>query len=114
MKDTKERFMYILGAFVVGMASTVVILTMILNIPEKSHDIVIFAIGQLMGMAMAVVGYFYGSSKSSADKSDTIAATADKLAAAKIDTDTKLADTKAVADVVAADKIPAPVAQAPQ
>lgn len=92
MKDVKERFMYILGAFVVGMASTVVILTMILPIPENSHDIVIFAIGQLMGMALAVVGYFYGSSKSSADKNETIEATANKLADAKVVTDTKLAE----------------------
>ena len=94
MKDTKERFMYILGAFVVGMASTVVILTMILPIPEKSHDIVIFAIGQLMGMAMAVVGYFYGSSKSSADKTEVMAKTADKLASDKTDADVQLAVDK--------------------
>ena len=70
---TKETFMYVLGGFVVLMATAVVILTLILPIPEASHDIVIFAIGQLMGMALAVVGYFYGSSKSSSDKNELLA-----------------------------------------
>ena len=71
MQDTtKERFMYFLGGFVVACAAIVVGMTLILKLPQDSGTLAIIsmAIGQLLGMAVTVVGYFFGSSKSSADK----------------------------------------------
>ena len=64
----KEIFMYALGAFIVGCAVTTVLLLIFFQLPEKNHDIVNISVGALLGMAMSVVAYFYGSSKGSADK----------------------------------------------
>ena len=70
MKETiKEWYMYILGAFVVGCAVASVAMTMLFAVPISNHDIVVMALGQLLGFAGLVVGYFFGSSKSSSDKS---------------------------------------------
>ena len=71
MKDnSKERFMYILGGFVVLCFAIVVVMTLLLHLPTDSGTLAIIsmAIGGLMGMAVSVVGYFFGSSKSSSDK----------------------------------------------
>jgi len=92
MKDNKEVFMYVLGGFVVFGAMAIVIVAMLSPIPEANHDAVMLSIGLFMGMAGSVVGYFYGSSKSSADKTDVMAATAGKLAADKTDADIKTAE----------------------
>ena len=67
---TKERFMYILGGFVVGCAVAVVVLLVFLPLPIDNKDIVNISLGTLLGMAVNVVGYFFGSSKSSADKTE--------------------------------------------
>jgi drug/metabolite transporter (DMT)-like permease len=69
---TKERFMYILGGFVVGISAGVVCLLVFTPIPPDNKDIVNIALGTLLGMAVTVVGYFFGSSKSSADKTELL------------------------------------------
>lgn len=71
--NTKEKFMYILGAFVMLCAVAVIVLLTVVSVPDKNHDIIIAAVGTLLGMAVTVVGYFYGSSKSSADKTELMA-----------------------------------------
>jgi len=94
---SKERFMYIIGGFVIGCAVAIVALLVFVQLPETNKDIVNISLGTLLGMAVTVVSYFFGSSKSSADKSEAMAKTADKLAEGKTNTDEKLAD-----------KVPAP------
>ena len=69
----KERFMYILGGFVVGCAVIVVGFLVFYPLPQGNHDIVNISLGTLLGMAVNVVGYFFGSSKSSADKNEMLA-----------------------------------------
>jgi multisubunit Na+/H+ antiporter MnhB subunit len=64
--------MYILGGFVVGCAAGVVILLVFRPVPLENKDIVNIALGTLLGMAVTVVGYFYGSSKSSSDKNEML------------------------------------------
>ncbi len=71
--SNKERYMYVLGGFVVGSAAAVAILTIFFPIPESGHDIVVLAVGQLFILAGSVVGYFFGSSKSSSDKTALLA-----------------------------------------
>ena len=68
MKDqTKELYMYILGAIiVVGFFS-------IVTYKLSKGDDVQLEIGALLGAFGAVVGYFYGSSKGSSDKTKIMA-----------------------------------------
>lgn len=64
--------MYILGlALIVGFFW---LLTSLVYqaIPEGNKDILNIAVGALIGMAMAVVNYFFGSSKGSADKNEML------------------------------------------
>lgn len=72
MKNIKEIYMYLLGAFVVGV-SGIILYTMIYHpLPEFNKDIVNIALGALLTMAGTVVNYFFGSSKSSADKNEML------------------------------------------
>ena len=72
---TKEIFMYTLGAliaigtfFLIGMLVYVV-----LRQPDTPlKDVLVMSIGSLLAAFGLVVGYFYGSSKGSADKSEAI------------------------------------------
>jgi hypothetical protein len=64
----KERFMYALGGGVVLCAVGVVALLTFNPLPADNKDIVNIAIGSLLTMAGNVVGYFFGSSKGSSDK----------------------------------------------
>ena len=69
MRDgIKELYMYLLGAFVVGFSVSAVIMLISHAVPTDNRDIVNVSLGTLLGMAVNVVGYFFGSSKSSADK----------------------------------------------
>lgn len=70
----KERFMYFLGGFVVACAALIVGATLLVQLPTDSGTLAIvsMAIGQMLGMAVAVVQYFFGSSKGSADKNEII------------------------------------------
>lgn len=70
MEKAKEIYMYLLGAFIVGGAFGVVITLILHPVPEGNKDIINVSLGALIGMAVGVVGYFYGSSKGSADKTE--------------------------------------------
>jgi len=71
--DIKEKFMYALGAFVILSALITVILPMFVEVPEKNNSLIMLAVGQWLTFVGIVVGYFYGSSKSSADKTALLA-----------------------------------------
>jgi hypothetical protein len=72
-QQNKERFMYVLAGAVVSCAAIITGATLLVKVPPENNTLVSMAIGQLLGMAVTVVGYFFGSSKSSADKNDIIA-----------------------------------------
>lgn len=40
------------------------------QVPEKNRDMVVYMLGQLSGMVMLALGYFFSTSKSSSDKND--------------------------------------------
>lgn len=64
MKDTKETLMYILGGIIVAGFFGVVIFKLLNNQDVQLET------GALIGSFATVVGYFYGSSKSSAEKTE--------------------------------------------
>jgi CDP-diglyceride synthetase len=72
MKQIKEIYMYALGALVIF--GFFFILFVIFNkvLPSENKEIGLLVVGALIAKFGDVVGYFFGSSKSSADKNDII------------------------------------------
>ena len=68
MEKIKEVYMYLLGAVVVALCFFLAYLLIFTPIPDSNRDIVTVAFGLILSWGGAVVGYFYGSSKSSSDK----------------------------------------------
>jgi uncharacterized BrkB/YihY/UPF0761 family membrane protein len=69
MRDrTKEIYMYLLGAIVVFIVMAYSIALIFFTIPENNKDMVNIALGTFLGAFITVVGYYFGTSKSSADK----------------------------------------------
>jgi len=65
----KEIYMYVLGAVVIlGFIAVMIFLI----ISGKYETAINLMIGAIITMATMVVSYFYGSSKGSADKNETI------------------------------------------
>jgi len=69
MKNVKDIFMYTLGALIVIGFFAV---TIYLIYSGSYNDALMLIIGALIGAFSTVVGYFYGSSKSSADKTELL------------------------------------------
>ncbi len=66
---TKEIFIYVLGAIIViGFFVTLIFMIQ----KEKYESEVNMIVGALIGSFITVVGFFYGSSKGSADKTDLL------------------------------------------
>ena len=68
----KEGYMYLLGAIIVVGFFLLLYLLVYQQIPIENKDILNIVVGALIGSFTTVVGYFYGSSKSSADKNELL------------------------------------------
>ena len=68
----KEGYMYLLGAIIVVGFFFLLYLLVYQQIPVENKDILNIVVGALIGSFTTVVGYFYGSSKSSADKTEML------------------------------------------
>jgi heme O synthase-like polyprenyltransferase len=68
----KEGYMYLLGAIIVMGFFLLLYLLVYQQIPVENKDILNIVVGALIGSFTTVVGYFYGSSKSSADKNEML------------------------------------------
>jgi hypothetical protein len=67
---TKDVFMYALGA-VIAVGVLVLIALLLIYRPEMT-DVINIAVGSLLANFGLVVGYFYGSSKGSSDKTEIL------------------------------------------
>lgn len=72
MKTAKEIFQYSLGALIIIGFFVLLYLLVTSEVPEKNKDLLNLVVGALIGSFATIVGYFYGSSASSAKKDDTI------------------------------------------
>ena len=68
MKKAKDIFMYVLGGLI-AIGTFALIFLLLIYRPEM-NDVINIAVGSLLAAFGLVVGYFYGSSKGSADKTD--------------------------------------------
>jgi hypothetical protein len=72
MKDMKEIFMYILAGVVILMIFAVVGVLMFRTTPTENSELLYTALGLALGWGTTVIQYFFGSSKSSADKTELL------------------------------------------
>lgn len=70
---SRDTIRNLLGGFMCGSFIGSLAALYIFPIPGANKDLVVFMLGQLSGFAGAVMGYNFGTTKSSADKSTTIA-----------------------------------------
>jgi drug/metabolite transporter (DMT)-like permease len=71
-KILKDIFQYVLGGLIV--IGFFILLYKLINaeVPETNKDLLNLVVGALIGSFATVVGYFYGSSKSSSEKDEII------------------------------------------
>ena len=69
----REIYMYVLGSLVILCTIIWFALIMFHEIPQANRDIINVAAGVFLGSGWTqILNYFFGSSKSSADKNETI------------------------------------------
>jgi heme O synthase-like polyprenyltransferase len=68
----KDIFQYILGALIVIGFFVLLYVLVKAEIPKENKDLLNLVVGSLIGSFATVVGYFYGSSKGSADKNEML------------------------------------------
>jgi hypothetical protein len=71
-KENEKVYMYILGAVIVLGFYIIIAFVFQRPIPETNNDVAMLLIGALIAKFADVVGYFYGSSKGSADKTNIL------------------------------------------
>ncbi len=69
MKTDRERgYMIILAIIILGSTFYLGYMLLTQTVPSENRDIVNVALGMILGLSSTVVGYYFGSSKSSSDK----------------------------------------------
>ena len=69
---SKDIFQYILGALIVIGFFSLLILLLYTTVPSENKDLLNLVVGALIGSFASIVGYFYGSSKGSAEKNELL------------------------------------------
>ena len=93
-KEVKDLYMYLLGALIVIGFFTILIVVFKTEIPTSNSSIANIIIGALVAKFGYVVGYFFGSSKSSADQHEAANKAAESLANNTVSKTTEQIDTK--------------------
>jgi hypothetical protein len=70
---TSEKFMYGLGALIILGFFIVLIGLIFVEVPQGNKDALYLALGTLFGSFTSIVGYFYGSSAGSKQKTELLA-----------------------------------------
>ena len=73
MEKAKEIYMYALGAIIVLGIIALIALLIYVPMPTANKDVLLVAVGVFTAKFADVVSYFYGSSKSSGDKTKIMA-----------------------------------------
>jgi len=68
----KQIFQYVLAAVIAGGLILVLVLLINNTIPVENKDVLLVVVGVLASAFTAVVSYFFGSSKGSAEKNEMI------------------------------------------
>ena len=64
--------MYVLGALIVAGIFAIIGMLIFRPMPKENTDLLNLTVGALLAAFGSVVGYFYGSSKGSADKNEML------------------------------------------
>ena len=72
MKDIKTIFQYILAALIIVGFFMLMIGLVYTAVPDVNKDLLNLVAGALIGSFATIVGYFFGSSKGSADKNELL------------------------------------------
>jgi uncharacterized BrkB/YihY/UPF0761 family membrane protein len=72
MKDLKTTFQYILAALIIIGFFFLMIGLVYTAVPDVNKDLLNLVTGALIGSFATIVGYFFGSSKGSADKNELL------------------------------------------
>lgn len=78
MKTIRDYFQYGLGFVIVAGFFALLYLLIIKEVPEQNSEVLNLIIGALIGSFTTIVGYFYGSSKGSSEKTDLLNKRADE------------------------------------
>lgn len=70
---TKDTARNVLGGFIAGSFGASLAALYIFPVPAANHDIIMFLMGQLAGFMGAVIGFNYGTTKGSAEKTRLLA-----------------------------------------
>jgi uncharacterized BrkB/YihY/UPF0761 family membrane protein len=73
MKTAKDLFQYVLGALIVLGFFVLMVVLVYKTIPTENKDLLNLVVGALIGSFATIVGYFYGSSKGSQEKTEILA-----------------------------------------
>lgn len=73
MEKTKEIFQYVLAVIIVIVFMIIILVVFKVALPTDNREIALLVIGALVSQFSNVVGYFFGSSKGSADKNKILA-----------------------------------------
>jgi drug/metabolite transporter (DMT)-like permease len=68
--NAKNSFQYVLGGLIVIGFFVLLYLLIRNEVPTQNKDLLNLVVGALIGSFATVVGYFYGSSKGSAEKTE--------------------------------------------
>ena len=84
MKETlKEVYMYLLGALIVALCFFLAYLLLFTPIPETNKEILTVALGLILAWGGLIVNYFFGTSKSSNDKTKIMAGVSERTEESK-------------------------------
>lgn len=77
--DREKAYMAVLAMMIVGATFYLGYILITKTIPEENRDIINVALGMILGLSGTVVGYYFGSSKSSSDKTAFLSETPSKI-----------------------------------
>lgn len=68
----KDIFLYVFSLFIIACTVAMCVVLVFYPVPKENHDAFIQASGAIIAWGGGVVGYWVGSSKSSADKTELL------------------------------------------